>query len=48
MQIITDSTENINIEKSAVTIGTFDGLHVGHFEILETLKLKTKELNSSS
>jgi riboflavin kinase/FMN adenylyltransferase len=48
MQIITDSTENINIEKSAVTIGTFDGLHVGHFEILETLKLKAKELNLKS
>lgn len=48
MNIITDYNENIRIEKSAVTIGTFDGLHVGHLEILETLKAKTEEFNLKS
>ena len=48
MHIVTNSIENTNIEQSAVTIGTFDGLHVGHLEILEKLKENAKELGLKS
>lgn len=42
MQVITDSEKNVNLNNSIVTIGTFDGLHVGHKEIIETLKQNAK------
>jgi riboflavin kinase / FMN adenylyltransferase len=48
MQIITDIDKNLEIEKSVVTIGTFDGLHIGHTEIIDTLKSKAKELGLAS
>lgn len=48
MQIITDIDDKIKFEKSAVTIGTFDGLHVGHLEILDSLKLKAREFGLTS
>lgn len=41
--------ESINKDKDTVlTIGTFDGLHVGHREIIETVVGKAKENNSRS
>lgn len=43
MKIITD-IEKINIPgKSVVTIGSFDGFHQGHIDIINSLKLKAKE-----
>jgi len=48
MKIITDINNIIDIEKSVVTIGTFDGLHVGHLEILDSLKSKADELGLAS
>jgi riboflavin kinase/FMN adenylyltransferase len=48
MQVINETFENIELGETAVTIGTFDGLHAGHFEIFEHLKLKATELNLKS
>ncbi|MCB0751718.1 MAG: adenylyltransferase/cytidyltransferase family protein, partial [Ignavibacteriae bacterium] len=45
MKIIRDIKSEFEIEQSAVTIGTFDGLHVGHNKIIESLKKKAKDLN---
>jgi len=48
MKIINDLENNFNLEKSAVTIGTFDGLHTGHEEIIQMLKTKAGEQKLSS
>lgn len=45
MQIIKDGDKNLIFKDSVVTIGTFDGLHKGHIEIIAKLKLKAEELN---
>lgn len=45
MHIVRDVDKNILFEESVVTIGTFDGLHEGHFEIISELKSKAEELN---
>ncbi|MCB9218437.1 MAG: bifunctional riboflavin kinase/FAD synthetase [Ignavibacteriales bacterium] len=47
MEIITE-LDNYKISNSVVTIGTFDGIHVGHLEIINVLKAKAKELNLKS
>lgn len=38
MKIITEITVPVNIRKPVVTIGTFDGVHLGHRVILEEVK----------
>jgi len=48
MQAVTEKDKNIKLVDSVVTIGTFDGLHVGHKEIIESLKSKAKETNLAS
>ena len=48
MQIISENSIYLKLEESVVTIGTFDGLHAGHIEIIEQLKSKAKELNLKS
>jgi len=40
--------EKSNIKNSVVTVGTFDGLHLGHQKIIKTLVDKAKELNSEA
>lgn len=45
MQIVKDGDRNLIFKDSVVTIGTFDGLHEGHLEIIAKLKLKAEELN---
>lgn len=40
--------KDFKVENSAVTIGTFDGVHLGHIQIFNKLKQKAKELNSES
>ena len=47
MEVITD-IENINIEKSAVCVGTFDGLHLGHMVVIDKTKEQAKKLNAKS
>lgn len=48
MQIVTDFDKNFDLEHSVTTIGTFDGLHAGHYEIIDTLKAKSRELGLPS
>ena len=48
MQIIYDNDESFNLSKSVVTIGTFDGIHIGHSAILDELYYYSKEKKSNS
>ncbi|MBK7104118.1 MAG: bifunctional riboflavin kinase/FAD synthetase [Ignavibacteriae bacterium] len=48
MEIIREINTELQLKSSVVTIGTFDGLHVGHLKIIENLKKKAKELNLKS
>lgn len=48
MKIIRDNSESFNIDRSVVTVGTFDGLHLGHKEIIDKLLEKSRELNTVS
>ncbi len=47
MEVI-NSIEDAKIKGSVVTVGTFDGLHLGHKKILTILKKKSEELNLKS
>lgn len=41
--------ENIKqIERAVATVGTFDGLHLGHRKVIDFVKQKTKEINGKS
>ncbi len=48
MEIITDITHPIRLNKPVVTIGTFDGVHVGHQEILSRMLGIASGLGSDS
>ena len=44
-----NSIEEFNIaSKTAVTIGTFDGVHLGHQTILDLLKIIADEINGET
>lgn len=47
MKLIKD-IGNIDINNSVVTVGTFDGLHLGHQKIIKTLVDRAKENNSEA
>ncbi len=48
MKIIRDFENEPQLSESVVTIGTFDGLHIGHIKIIENLKKKAEKLNLNS
>ena len=48
MRIFKNITEYLPIPNVAVTIGTFDGVHLGHRHILEVLKKKAEEVRGES
>src|SRR5690554_5095906 len=48
MKIYRSLEDFIPLEKAVVTIGTFDGVHVGHQKILSTLKEKAREIHGES
>ncbi len=42
------STENLKIKNPVLTVGTFDGVHVGHKKIISTLIEDAKKINGES
>lgn len=48
MKIYTDLSNYTSTNKTFVTIGTFDGLHVGHQKVLSNLVQSAKKNNASS
>lgn len=46
MKIIKDLKDIERDEKTVITLGTFDGLHLGHQQIVETLIKKSKQANA--
>jgi len=48
MKIIKDLKDIERDEKTVITLGTFDGLHLGHQQIVETLIKKSKQVNAKN
>jgi riboflavin kinase/FMN adenylyltransferase len=48
VNIYTNLSEINNIKRPVLTIGTYDGVHLGHQKILNFLKQKAKEVNGES
>ena len=48
MKIYTDLSEFPTLKNTVVTIGTFDGVHLGHQEIITYLKAKAQEVGGVS
>ncbi len=48
MKIYKDDSEIIKVKKPVITVGSFDGLHIGHFEILNKVKKCADEIGGSS
>lgn len=46
--IIYKNIEEVNLKRPAVTIGFFDGVHLGHCAIIDTVIQKAKKLNTQS
>jgi riboflavin kinase/FMN adenylyltransferase len=48
MQVHTDINQLPNFKNAAITIGTFDGVHSGHLQIINQLKKEAAENNGES
>jgi riboflavin kinase/FMN adenylyltransferase len=48
MKVYTDSSDFIKENNIVITVGSFDGLHIGHFKIIDELLKKSSELNGKS
>ena len=48
MKVYTEASENINTKNAVVTVGSFDGLHIGHFKILNEVKKVAADKNGNS
>ncbi len=48
MKIINGIKNIKSIKKPVVTVGTFDGLHLGHKKVIDFVKQKTKEISGNS
>ncbi len=48
MQIITDISTPLNFHRPVITIGTFDGVHLGHKAILDEVKLQADKSGGDS
>ena len=48
MKIYRNIEEFIPIDNAVVTIGTFDGVHIGHQKILEVLKKSAKKIKGET
>ena len=46
--IIYNGTDNFQAKNTVVTIGTFDGVHLGHRKVIEQLKSIAQQLNGES
>lgn len=46
--LIHNGTENLNIVNPVVTIGSFDGVHKGHVQVIESLKKVAQRLHGES
>lgn len=47
MKVYTEVTENIKTKNAVVTVGSFDGLHLGHFKILNEVKKVVAQKNGT-
>lgn len=47
MKVYTEVSENIDTRNAVVTVGSFDGLHLGHFKILDKVKKVVGEKNGT-
>ena len=47
MEVFTD-IKNINIDNTAICVGTFDGLHQGHMVVINKTIEQAKRLNAKS
>lgn len=45
---IFNSLDNITIERPVVTIGSFDGVHIGHRQVVENLKVEARQRGGKS
>jgi riboflavin kinase/FMN adenylyltransferase len=48
VQIITDISSPLKLNRPVITIGTFDGVHLGHQAILDELKLQANMIGGDS
>ena len=48
MKIYTDISQFTPLKKAVVTIGTFDGVHIGHQELLRKLRESAKSIGAET